>query len=87
MRYNICVKTNKSLLATLPEIYKIGIHKLSDESLQTILEDRGNALKYAKKGIMQVEPGKITNKYMQLIADSMQVLAQIELTERGILIE
>jgi hypothetical protein len=81
------VKTNQSPLSTLPEIYRIGIRKLSDESLQTILEDREKALKYAKKGIMQVEPENIIDKYILLIADSMQVLARIELKERGILMK
>ena len=81
------MNVDKFLLSTLPEIYKVGIRKLSDESLQTILEDRKKALKYAKKGIMQVEPGKITDKYILLIADSMEILARIELKERGILVE
>jgi len=81
------VKANNSLLASLPEIYKRNIRKLSDDALLTVLEDREIALTYAKKGIMQVEPEKITNKHLQLIADSMQVLARTELKERGISIE
>ena len=81
------MKANKSYIDTLPSKYKEQIHKLSSEVLLTVLQDRKKALEYAKKGIEQTEPKKVDNKYISLIADSMQILARLELTERGILIE
>lgn len=78
------MSSNKSLLNSLPEIYKEKISALSTESLEIILQDRNKAIEYAKKGLMQTEPEKDTDAYIELIADSMQILAKIVLDERGL---
>lgn len=79
------MKSKKSLLENLPEFYRQQIHKFSSEGLKKIFESRETALKYAKKGIEQMEPESLNDEYVEKLADSMQVLARIVLEERGIL--
>ena len=81
------VKSNKSLLASLPCLWQDQIKTFSVQTLQTVLENREKALEYAKKGIEESEPEKITKEYVEKVANSMQVLARIVLKERGVLAE
>ncbi len=79
------MKSNTSLLATLPSHYKEQIKKLSTEGLETIFHDREKALEYAKKGVEQMEPENRNEDYIIKVAESMQILARIVLEERGVL--
>lgn len=79
------MNSKKSLLGNLSEEQKNFIKILDNKGLEKIFQSRKEALKYAKQGILQSEPEKLKNDYIELIADSMQILARIVLEERGIL--
>lgn len=79
------MKSKKLLLENLSDQQKESIQKLDLEGLKRIFQSREVAVEYAKKGILQSQPGKLNKEYIELVADSMQVLARIVLEERGIL--
>lgn len=65
------------------EQYRKQFQKIDSESLEVIREDRNKALEYAEKGIKISEPEKLTPEYIELVADSMQILARMILIERS----
>ena len=66
------------------EPYKTFFQRLRSESLRRIISDRSTSLKYAKKGIKALEPDKLTDKYMETVADNMQKVAKMILEKRNI---
>lgn len=66
----------------LKKKYQAEIEKLDSENLKIILEDREKALEYAKRGIEQVEPEKLSTEHINTIADEMQIVAKMILEER-----
>jgi hypothetical protein len=79
------VKTKKPYTSNLSDSYEKSIQKLDNEVLEIISQNREKALEYARKGIEQTEPDKLTTKDIKLIADNMQILARRILEERRIL--
>ena len=82
MRYNTVVKTKKAYTNNLSDSYEKAIQKLDNEVLEIISQNREKALEYARKGIAQAEPNKLTDRHITLVADNMQIIARVILKER-----
>lgn len=66
----------------LKKQYQAQIEQLDSDNLKIILTDREKALEYAKKGIEQLEPEKLTPEHIESIANEMQIIAKMILEER-----
>ncbi len=66
----------------LKKKYQAQIEQLDSDNLKIILSDREKALEYAKKGIEQIEPKKLTPEHIESIANEMQIVAKMILEER-----
>lgn len=75
--------SSNSDLTDLSEQYKKQIDSLDDETLRMTIDDRGKALEYARKGIEQIEPEKLTDEYVEAVANEMQNIAKMILEERA----
>lgn len=64
------------------ESYKTFFQRLRSESLRRIIRDRSTALEYARKGIKRMEPEKLTDGYLEIVADNMQKVAKMILEKR-----
>lgn len=64
------------------ERYKKFFHRFRSETLRRVLKDRSTALECARRGIKAVEPDKLTDRYVESIADLMQNIARIILEKR-----
>lgn len=66
----------------LKKKYQAQIELLDSDKLELIVEDREKALEYARKGIEQVEPEKLTPDHIEAMANEMQIIAKMILEER-----
>jgi len=73
---------NIKQLETLREEYKKKLAHLDTETLRQVAQNHATAQKYAERGIGTIEPENLNDKYIETIANEMQVLARLLLTER-----
>jgi len=78
------MNAKKSLIENLSKEQKEFIQNLDNETIARIHIDREEALKYAETGIKQTEPEKLNPDHLEKVADYMQILARIVLSERGV---
>ena len=79
------MKSKKSRLDTLPEIYKKKFKRINSETYKRLFYSREKALVQARKTIEELEPENLNEEHIVKVADGMQALARIVLEERGIL--
>ena len=64
------------------EPYKTFFQRFRTESLRRIIKDRSTALEYARKGIKRMEPNKLSEEYVESVAEDMQRVAKMILEKR-----
>lgn len=64
------------------EPYKTFFQRLRTETLKQVVRDRPTALEYARKGIKRMGPDKLTDEYVETVAENMQQVAKIILEKR-----
>ena len=66
----------------LKKKFQAEIEQFDSENLKIIAENREKALEYARKGIEQVEPEKLTPEHIESMANELQIVAKMILEER-----
>ncbi len=62
--------------------YKSKLDILDTETLRQVAQNYATAQHYAERGIGTIEPENLSNKYIDTIANEMQILAKMLLKER-----
>jgi hypothetical protein len=82
--YGVQAKPNMDISEEIiaQERYKEFFQRFRGQTLKRVLNDRSTALECAKRGIQVVEPDKLTDQYMESVADLMQKVAKVILEKR-----
>lgn len=67
----------------LHDYYSRQIRKFTTETFRILADERDKALEQARKAIKDFEPEKLTNEYVEKVADGIQELARKMLAERS----
>ena len=66
----------------LKKKFQSQVEQLDSNNLKIIVDNREKALEYARKGIEQVEPEKLTPEHIESMANELQIVAKMILEER-----
>lgn len=78
------MKSKKSQIGNLPDVYNRNLQKLDNETLERLSNSKEAAMECARKGRMQVKPEKINVENIEQIANEMQILARFLLEQRRV---
>ena len=67
----------------LHDYYSKQIRKFTTETFRILAHERDKAFEQARNAIKDFEPEKLTNEYVEKVADGMQELARKMLMERS----